>query len=168
MQISDNTVVTIHYTLTNVDGEVLDSSVGHEPLAYLHGVGNIVVGLENALAGKAVGDKLDVTVAPEEGYGEKHEEMVQKVPVDNFAGVDKVEVGMQFMAQVPWGEQPVEVIKVEDDGITLDGNHPLAGETLQFAVEVVAIREATAEEIEHSAVITEQADEEKDGCCGSC
>lgn len=152
MQISENKVVTIHYTLTNVDGEVLDSSAGEAPLAYLHGAGNIVAGLEDALEGKVVGDKLDVTVAPEDGYGEKHDEMVQKVPVDNFAGVDKVEVGMQFMAQVPWGEQPVEVIKVEDDGITLDGNHPLAGETLQFAVEVVDIREASEEEIEHGHV----------------
>ncbi len=152
MQISENKVVTIHYTLTNVSGEVLDSSVGEEPLAYLHGAGNIVAGLEDALAEKTVGDKLDVTVAPEDGYGEKHDEMVQKVPVDNFDGVDNVEVGMQFMAQVPWGEQPVEVIKVEEDGITLDGNHPLAGETLQFAVEVIAVRDATEEEVEHGHV----------------
>lgn len=152
MQIGENKVVTIHYTLTNVNGDVLDSSVGEEPLAYLHGAGNIVAGLEDALAGKAVGEKLDVTVAPEDGYGEKHDEMVQKVPVENFEGVDNVEVGMQFMAQVPWGEQPVEVIKVEEDGITLDGNHPLAGETLQFAVEVVAVRDATEEEVEHGHV----------------
>ncbi|MCV6590410.1 MAG: peptidylprolyl isomerase [Marinobacterium sp.] len=152
MQISDNKVVSIHYTLTNVDGEVLDSSVGEAPLPYLHGAGNIVAGLEDALAGKEVGDKLDVTVPPELGYGEKHEDFIQKVPVENFAGVDKVEVGMQFMAQVPWGEQPVEVIKVEDDGITLDGNHPLADQTLQFAVEVVEIRDATEEEIEHGHV----------------
>jgi len=152
MQIGENKVVTIHYTLTNVNGDVLDSSVGEEPLAYLHGAGNIVAGLEDALTGKAVGEKLDVTVAPEDGYGEKHDEMVQKVPVENFEGVDNVEVGMQFMAQVPWGEQPVEVIKVEEDGITLDGNHPLAGETLQFAVEVVAVRDATEEEVEHGHV----------------
>lgn len=152
MQIGENKVVTIHYTLTNVSGDVLDSSVGEEPLAYLHGAGNIVAGLEDALTGKAVGEKLDVTVAPEDGYGEKHDEMVQKVPVENFEGVDNVEVGMQFMAQVPWGEQPVEVIKVEEDGITLDGNHPLAGETLQFAVEVVAVRDATEEEVEHGHV----------------
>jgi len=152
MQIGENKVVAIHYTLTNVSGDVLDSSVGEEPLAYLHGAGNIVAGLEDALTGKAVGEKLDVTVAPEDGYGEKHDEMVQKVPVENFEGVDNVEVGMQFMAQVPWGEQPVEVIKVEEDGITLDGNHPLAGETLQFAVEVVAVRDATEEEVEHGHV----------------
>lgn len=168
MQISENKVVTIHYTLTNVNGEVLDSSVGEAPLAYLHGAGNIVAGLEDALEGKATGDKLDVTVAPEDGYGEKHEEMVQKVPVDNFAGVDKVEVGMQFMAQVPWGEQPVEVIKVEDDGITLDGNHPLAGETLQFAVEVVEIRDASAEEIEQGVVAPAEQEKSEGGCCGSC
>ncbi|MBY4676288.1 FKBP-type peptidyl-prolyl cis-trans isomerase [Marinobacterium arenosum] len=152
MQISDNKVVTIHYTLTNTDGAVIDSSVSAEPLAYLHGAGNIVVGLESALAGKAAGDKLDVTVSPEEGYGEKHDELVQKVPTENFSGIETVEVGMQFMAEAPWGQQPVTVIKVEDDGITIDGNHPLAGETLQFAVEVVEVRDATQEEIEHGHV----------------
>lgn len=152
MQISENKVVSIHYTLCNAAGDVLDSSAGEEPLAYLHGAGNIVAGLEDALLEKAVGDKLDVTVTPELGYGEKHDEMVQTVPHENFAGVDDIEVGMQFMAEAPWGEQPVTVIEIADDGITIDGNHPLAGETLHFSVEVVEVRDATEEEVEHGHV----------------
>lgn len=149
MQIADNAVVSIHYTLTNQAGEVLDSSQGQEPLAYLHGAGNIIPGLENALQGCTAGEKLDVTVAPEQAYGPQREELVQKVDHDNFQGIENVEVGMQFMAQAPWGEQPVTVLAVEDDGITLDGNHPLAGETLTFAVEVMNVRAATEEEISH-------------------
>jgi len=149
MQIADKTVVQIHYTLTNDEGAVLDSSEGQEPLAFLCGAQNIIPGLEKALIGKQVGDKLEVNVTPEEGYGEVHEEMIQKVPHENFEGIESVEVGMQFMAQAPWGEQPVTVIKVEDDGITLDGNHPMAGQNLNFAVEVVEVRAASDEEVEH-------------------
>lgn len=147
MQIDQNTVVSIHYTLTNSEGNVMDSSVGQEPLAYLHGASNIIPGLENALAGKAVGDTLAVTVDPEQGYGEVREEMIQAVERSNFAGVDDIEVGMQFMAQTPWGEQPVTVVGIEGDNVTLDGNHPLAGQTLKFDVEIVEVRSATDEEI---------------------
>ena len=149
MQIAENSVVTIHYTLTNSEGEVLDSSQGQEPLAYLAGASNIIPGLENALTGKQVGDKLDVTVEPEDAYGPLREELVQKVDHENFQGIDDIQVGMQFMAQAPWGEQPVTVMAVEEDGITLDGNHPLAGQTLTFAVEVMAVRSATDEELQH-------------------
>ncbi|MBT3146766.1 peptidylprolyl isomerase [Neptunomonas phycophila] len=149
MQVADKSVVSIHYTLTNSAGETLDSSVGQAPLAYLHGASNIVPGLENALVGKAVGDKLDVQVTAEEGYGPLREELVQKVPHENFQGVEDLQVGMQFMAQAPWGEQPVTVVKVEEDGVTLDGNHPLAGQDLTFAVEIVEIRDATEEEMTH-------------------
>lgn len=153
MQIDDKKVVSIHYTLKNDQGEVLDSSEGQQPLLYLHGASNIVPGLENALAGKQTGDKLDVAVTPEEGYGEQREELVQKVPHDNFQGVGaEIQVGMQFMAQAPWGEQPVTVVAVEEDGVTLDGNHPLAGQTLNFAVEVVEVRDASDEEVEHGHV----------------
>ena len=149
MQVADKSVVSIHYTLTNSAGETLDSSVGQAPLAYLHGASNIVPGLENALVGKAVGDKLDVQVTAEEGYGPLREELVQKVPHEDFQGVEDLQVGMQFMAQAPWGEQPVTVVKVEEDGVTLDGNHPLAGQDLTFAVEIVEIRDATEEEMTH-------------------
>ncbi|WP_020682781.1 FKBP-type peptidyl-prolyl cis-trans isomerase [Marinobacterium rhizophilum] len=149
MQIAQNTVVQIHYTLKNAAGDVIDTSAGQEPLAYLHGGGNIVEGLESALAGKTVGDKLDVTVEPERGYGERREDLVQDVERSNFVGVEEIEVGMQFLAQTPWGEQPVTVIAVADDSVQLDGNHPLAGETLNFSVEVVDVREASEEELQH-------------------
>lgn len=149
MQIADKTVVSIHYTLTNALGETIDSSVGQDPLVYLQGAQNIIPGLENALAGKTVGDALQVTVEPAEGYGEIRDELIQEVDRSAFQGVDDIDVGMQFMAQTPWGEQPVTVVKVEGDQITLDGNHQLAGETLNFDVEIVEVRDATAEEVEH-------------------
>ncbi|KDE40988.1 MAG: peptidylprolyl isomerase [Nitrincola lacisaponensis] len=148
MQIDQNTVVSIHYTLTNTEGNVMDSSVGQQPLAYLHGASNIIPGLENALTGKAVGDTLQVTVEPEQAYGEVRDEMIQSVDRANFSGVDEIEIGMQFMAQTPWGEQPVTVVGVEGDSITLDGNHPLAGQVLTFDVEIVEVRAATDAEIE--------------------
>jgi FKBP-type peptidyl-prolyl cis-trans isomerase SlyD len=149
MQIAENTVVQIHYTLKNATGDVIDSSQGQEPLAYLHGAGSIVEGLESALAGKTVGDKLDVTVEPERGYGDRREDLVQTVDRSNFVGVEEIEVGMQFLAQTPWGEQPVTVMAVADDSVELDGNHPLAGETLNFSVEVVDVRQASEEELQH-------------------
>ena len=152
MQIADKTVVSIHYTLTNADGETLDSSVGQDPLVYLHGSNNIIAGLEAALLGKSAGDSLQVCVEPGDGYGELRDELVQEVDRSAFQGVDEIDVGMQFMAQTPWGEQPVTVVKVEGDNITLDGNHPLAGQVLNFDVEVVEIREASAEELDHGHV----------------
>lgn len=152
MQIADKTVVSIHYTLTNADGETLDSSVGQDPLVYLHGSNNIIAGLEAALLGKTAGDTLQVSVEPGDGYGELRDELVQEVDRSAFQGVDEIDVGMQFMAQTPWGEQPVTVVKVQGDNITLDGNHPLAGQVLNFDVEVVEIREASAEELDHGHV----------------
>ncbi|RDL43976.1 peptidylprolyl isomerase [Marinomonas piezotolerans] len=152
MQIAENTVVSMHYTLKDENGEVLDSSAGQEPLVFLSGAQNIIEGLDNALQGKAAGDAMQVEVSAEEGYGPVHEELIQKVPHENFQGVDSIEVGMQFMAQTPNGQQPVTVIGVEDDGVMLDGNHPLAGKSLSFEVEVVDVREASAEELEHGHV----------------
>jgi FKBP-type peptidyl-prolyl cis-trans isomerase SlyD len=152
MQISENSVVSFHYTLTDSTGKVIDSSQGNEPLTYLHGVGQIVPGLENALVGKIPGDKLDVEVAAEDGYGEHQEFMVQQVPREAFQGVDVIEPGMQFQAQTPQGGMTVTVTAVDDTTVTVDGNHPLAGQVLFFAVEVVSVRDATAEEREHGHV----------------
>jgi len=152
MQIAEKTVVSIHYTLTNAEGETLDSSVGQEPLVYLHGSNNIIAGLEAALLGKVVGDTLQVSVEPADGYGEMRDELVQEVDRSAFVGVEDIDVGMQFMAQTPWGEQPVTVVKLEGENITLDGNHPLAGQVLNFDVEVVDIREASTEELDHGHV----------------
>lgn len=152
MQISENSVVSFHYTLTDSTGKVIDSSQGNEPLTYLHGVGQIVPGLENALVGKSPGDKLDVEVAAQDGYGEHQEFMVQKVPREAFQGVDVIEPGMQFQAQTPQGGMTVTVTAVDDGTVTVDGNHPLAGQVLFFAVEVVSVRDATTEEREHGHV----------------
>lgn len=152
MQIAQNSVVAFHYTLTNDAGEVLDSSEGREPLTYLHGAGNIIPGLEKELEGRQAGDKLNATVAPSEGYGEKQEQLVQEVPRDAFQGVESVEPGMQFQAQTQGGPLMVTVTGVEGDTVTVDGNHPLAGQTLNFAVEIASVREASQEEVEHGHV----------------
>ena len=152
MQIADKSVVSIHYTLTDADGNTLDSSVGQDPLVYLHGAGNIIAGLENALVGKSAGDALQVSVEPDDGYGPVREDLVQQVDRSAFVGVDDIQLGMQFMAQTPWGEQPVTVVDLEGDSITLDGNHPLAGQQLNFDVEVIEVREASAEEVDHGHV----------------
>lgn len=152
MQIAERTVASFHYTLTDDAGTVLDSSVGHEPMAYLHGAGNIVPGLEKAMAGRAAGDRFDVVVAPEEGYGTPNELLIQTVPLEAFQGVDQVEAGMQFSAQTPQGALSVVVTKVEDGMVTVDGNHPLAGKSLHFAIEVVEVRDASLEEVMHGHV----------------
>jgi FKBP-type peptidyl-prolyl cis-trans isomerase SlyD len=152
MQITNQKVVSIHYTLTNVDGDIIDSSEGHEPLAYLHGFGNIIPGLENALAGRAAGERFTVSIAPDEGYGERDDAMVQSVPRSAFQGVDEIRPGMQFQAQSPEGMQLVTVLGVEADEVILDGNHPMAGLTLNFAVEITDVRDATREELEHGHV----------------
>ncbi|GHE20048.1 FKBP-type peptidyl-prolyl cis-trans isomerase [Halomonas urumqiensis] len=152
MQIAQNSVVAFHYTLTNDAGEVLDSSEGREPLTYLHGAGNIIPGLEKELEGRAAGDKLTATVEPAEGYGEKQDQLVQEVPRDAFQGVEGIEPGMQFQAQTQGGPLMVTVTQVEGDTVTVDGNHPLAGQTLNFAVEIDSVREASEEEVEHGHV----------------
>ena len=151
--IGDNMVVSMHYTLTNEQGEELDSSKGSEPLTYLHGAGNIIPGLENALIGKVADDALQVTVAPAEGYGEVIQELIQIVDRAAFEGVETLEAGMAFEAQGPQGQvQRVVITKVEDNQVTVDGNHPLAGVTLNFDVTIVSVRAATEEEIEHGHV----------------
>ncbi len=153
MNIGQDKVVSIHYTLTNGSGEVLDSSSGGEPLAYLHGKGNIIPGLEKALEGRKTGEKLDVKVAADEAYGQRDENLVQKVPRRAFGGVAKVEPGMQFHAQTSQGQtRLVTVTGVQGDMVTVDGNHPLAGQDLNFAVEVADIRDATEEELAHGHV----------------
>ncbi len=153
MHIAEQSVVSIHYTLTNDAGETLDTSDGREPLVYLHGAQNIIPGLENELTGKSVGDSFDVTIQPEEAYGTVNPELVQTVPHSAFEGVEKVEPGMQFQARGDDGEtQVITVTEVADSGVTVDGNHPLAGQVLNFSVRVDEIREATEEEIEHGHV----------------
>ena len=149
-RVGDGKVVLFHYTLTDVEGHELDSSQGDEPMCYLHGAANIVPGLEEALEGKEVGDKLSVEVPPEKAYGERQETDPQPLPRDAFPADMTVEVGMQFFAEGPSGEPtPIWIERVEDDAVYIDVNHPLAGETLRFDVEIVRIRDANAEERDH-------------------
>ncbi|MDX1491485.1 MAG: peptidylprolyl isomerase [Pseudohongiellaceae bacterium] len=152
MTIEKHSVVNIHYTLKNDAGEVLDSSEGGNPLTYLHGAHGLIPGLESELDGKKVGDSFNAVVPPEQAYGEVNPELVHEVDRSMFRGVDKIEPGMVFTAQSEQGQQNITVSAVDGDKVTVDGNHPMAGKTLHFDVEVVDIREATAEEIEHGHV----------------
>jgi FKBP-type peptidyl-prolyl cis-trans isomerase SlyD len=152
MQIATDAVVSIHYTLTDDAGETLDSSAGGEPLAYLHGKGNLIRGLENALTGKQAGDKVQVTVAPADGYGEYDKALIQNVPRRSFKGVGNLQVGMQFQVQSPQGARMVTVTRMAGDMVTVDGNHPLAGKNLNFDVEITEVRAASEEEITHGHV----------------
>ena len=150
MLIADNKAVSIDYTLTNDAGEVIDSSAGAAPLVYLHGASNIIVGLEKALLGKQAGDEIEVSVEPEEAYGEYSAELVATLNRAMFEGVDQLEVGMQFHASGPnGGMQIVTVRDIDGDDVTVDGNHPLAGQRLNFKVKVVSVRDASEEEIAH-------------------
>ena len=151
MTISDKQVVEFNYTLTNAAGEVLDASKG-EPLGYLQGAGNIIPGLEAEMLGKAVGDSFKAEIQPEDGYGPVYPEMVQEVPREAFQGVDSIEAGMQFQAETDGGPRSVVVTAVTDTTVTVDGNHPLAGEVLTFDVEVMTVREATEQELEHGHI----------------
>jgi FKBP-type peptidyl-prolyl cis-trans isomerase SlyD len=151
MQIAQNTVVSIHYTLTDDQGNLLDTSSGKDPLMYIQGIGNLIPGMEEGLEGKLKGDKFDIKVSPEKGYGEHSEELIQKVPRTAF-GDQEIKPGMQFQAQTGHGMQVVTVTEVGLENVTVDGNHPLAGVVLNFAVEVMEVRNATPEELEHGHV----------------
>jgi FKBP-type peptidyl-prolyl cis-trans isomerase SlyD len=153
MLIAANKAVSIDYTLTNDAGEVIDSSAGGAPLAYLHGAGNIIVGLEKALEGKQAGDELTVSVEPHDAYGEYSAELVATLGRDMFEGVEDMEVGMQFHASAPdGGMQIVTVRALEGDDVIVDGNHPLAGQRLTFGVKIVSVRDASAEELAHGHI----------------
>lgn len=152
MEVEQNAVVTFDYTLTDQRGQVIESTEGDEPLAYLHGHRNIIAGLEKALEGKAEGDRIHVSLPPAEAYGDRDEALVQTLPRSAFEGVDKLEVGMTFHAQAGEDDHVVQVTDVSEDGVTVDGNHPLAGEPLTFDVEIKEIRPATEEELQHGHV----------------
>ncbi|OOS00821.1 peptidylprolyl isomerase [Haemophilus paracuniculus] len=174
MKIAKNTVPSIAYQVRTQDNVLVDEAPTNQPLEYLHGHNNLVIGLENALEGKAVGDTFEVRVKPEEAYGEYNENMVQRVPKEVFMGVDELEVGMRFIADTDLGPLPVVITEVDGDEVVVDGNHMLAGQELLFSVEVVGVREATLEEIAHGHIHQEggcgcgghDSDEESHGCCG--
>ncbi len=152
MQVTQDAVVLIHYTLTDDQGKTIDSSAGGEPLAYLHGNGNLIPGLERALEGKATGDSVSVKLAPAEGYGEYDKALVQQIPRRALKGIGDVYVGMQLQAQSDQGTRAVTVTHVAGDMVTIDGNHPLAGQQLNFDVTIEGVRAATEDELAHGHV----------------
>lgn len=151
MQIADNVVASLRYKLTDSQGEILDEATQAEPFVYLHGANNIIPGLENALLGKQVNDQLEVTIPPADAYGEHDERLTQEVSKEMFSGVDEAQLfpGAQFQAQTDAGQEVITIATVQDDTVTIDGNHPLAGETLHFDVTVLDVRAATADEMSH-------------------
>lgn len=158
MQIQKDHVVTLHYIVKTAEGDVIDSSYEAPPLAFLQGSHFMIEGIEDALVGKAKGDKFSLTVGPEKAYGDRHDDLIQEVPADMFADMD-VDVGMSFRATTDDGEQSVIIVDKTDETVTVDGNHPLSGMTLAFDIEVVDVREATADELAHGHV-------HGDGGCG--
>jgi FKBP-type peptidyl-prolyl cis-trans isomerase SlyD len=149
MAIEKDKIVSIDYTLKGNQGQVLDSSQGRQPLEYLHGAGNIIPGLEQALEGKDAGEEVNVTIQPEQAYGTRDERLVQQVPRSAFQGAPNLQPGMQFQANTNMGPRLLTILDVNPEQVTVDANHPLAGETLNFDVKVVGVRDATAEELSH-------------------
>ena len=158
MKIAPKKVVVMHYAVSNSDDVLIDSSYDHKPLSVIHGTGYLIPGLEDALIDHKVGDKFEVEVSAEQAYGERHDGYVQTVPKAMFESIEDLAVGSQLRATTDDGEQTVIVIDVSDDEITVDGNHPLAGVDLKFEVEILEIRDATEEELDHGHVHSE------DGC----
>ena len=152
LMIGKNAVVSIHYTLKDDAGQIMDSSSGGEPLTYLHGANNLIPGLEEELSGKSAGQSFTATIEPAQAYGETNPALVQTIDKAMFQGVDTIEPGMAFTAQGPQGQQQIMVTAVEGDQVTVDANHPMAGKTLHFEVEVVEVRDATEQELEHGHV----------------
>lgn len=167
MSISENSVVTLDFTVTNVNGDILDTTEDKQPLEYLHGTGFLVSGLEDVLSGKVAGEDFDVTLTPDQAYGERDEELVQSVPGELFDGMEVAE-GDTFVAETDDGHRPVTIVEVAEVFVKVDGNHPLAGMTLTFKGVVRGIREATEEEVTHGHVHGEHDHdhEEDSGCCG--
>ncbi|PVZ67673.1 FKBP-type peptidyl-prolyl cis-trans isomerase [Pelagibaculum spongiae] len=160
MQIQENSHVSFHYELTIEGGDFRETSHDAEPMEYIHGHGMIIHGLEEALTGHKVGDKLQVQVAPEDGYGEWDEALIQAVPREAFEDAGEITIGMRFQAQTPFGMQAVTIVEIGDEEVKLDANHAFAGKTLNFDVELSTVRPATDDEI---AALQSDAE---GGCCG--
>jgi len=156
MNIAENKVVVMHYAVSDSEDTLIDSSYDHQPLSIIQGTGYLIPGLEKALIGHKTGDKLEVEVNAEEAYGQREDGFVQTVPKALFEGIEELEVGTQLRASTDEGEQTVIVVDVADDEITVDGNHPLAGLDLKFDVEILAVRDATEEELSRGHVHTEE------------
>lgn len=152
MIVEKDKAVSFHYTLKNTDGEQMETSRDKDPMSYLHGANNIIPGLEKAMEGRAVNDEFSVTVEPEEAYGVRNENNVQRVPLKRLKGIGKVLPGQVLNLQTNKGQVQVTVLKVGRFNIDVDGNHPLAGKQLTFEVEITEIRDASEEELEHRHV----------------
>ncbi|WP_345888112.1 peptidylprolyl isomerase [Shewanella algae] len=170
MQITQHSAVTIHYRLTDAKGQLIESSFEADPMVYLHGMENLIPGLEKALEGKGKGDTLEVTIEAEEAYGPYHDGLRQEVPLEAFGDIQDIVPGMRFIAETEMGQRPVQVTEVLDNSVIVDGNHPLAGQSLTFNVEVMDVREATAEEVAHGHIHAHGGcgghDHDHGGCCG--
>ncbi|QSX38062.1 peptidylprolyl isomerase [Shewanella sedimentimangrovi] len=173
MKITQHTAVTIHYRLNDQQGQLLESSFEGEPMVYLHGAENLIPGLEAALEGKQAGDNLDVTIECEQAYGPYHESLRQEVPLAAFGDIEDIVPGMRFIAETEMGQRPVQVTEVLDNSVIVDGNHPLAGQSLNFSVQVVEVRAATEEEVAHGHIHAHGGcgghhhhDHSEEGCCG--
>ncbi|MGL6121614.1 MAG: peptidylprolyl isomerase [Shewanella sp.] len=173
MKITQHSAVTIHYRLSDQEGRLLEDSFDSEPMLYLHGTENLIPGLEAALDGKTQGEKLDVTISAEEAYGPYHDGLRQAVPLEAFGDIEDIVPGMRFIAETEMGQRPVQVMEVKDDVVIVDGNHPLAGQSLNFSVEIVEVREASAEEIAHGHIHAQGGcgshghdHDHSGGCCG--
>lgn len=151
MKIAPNKVVKMHYSVLDNDKNTIDNSFDGEPLLFIVGTGYLIPGLEDAIIDKEAGDTLSVTVEPQQGYGERHDELMQAVPKSMFDGME-IDVGMQFRASTDDGDQMVMIIDIQDEEVIVDGNHPLSGITLHFDVEILEVRDATAQELEHGHV----------------
>jgi len=152
MKVAKDTVVSIAYTLKDTDGNVLDTADKESPLPYLHGHGNLISGMENALDGRELGEQFEVVIPPEEAYGQFDDELVWELAKEQFDEVEEFDVGSQFVMEVDERQLVVEVVEIRDEIVIVDGNHQLADETLHFDVTVVDVRDATAEEIEYGRV----------------
>lgn len=175
MTIAKNKMVSIDYTLTDTEGNIIDSSKNEGPLEYLHGNGNLIPGLEAQLEGKSAGDTFAAVIAPQDAYGEYNEKLIMEVPRSQFDSSMPIEIGMKFQADTSGGQTIVKVTKITDDTITIDGNHDLAGKTLHFDINVVSVRDATPEEMTpHSGCsggcnsCGSGCGESEEECCGGC
>lgn len=161
-------MVTIDYTLTDNEGTVIDTSRGNEPFSFIQGTGSIIPGLEEALEGKTKGEQVNVTIAPDKAYGERNEDMIITIPKERFQDADSLEPGMQFQINTPAGANVLRIVEIEGDNVVADGNHPLAGVTLTFDVDVRDVREATQEEIDALHQHSCGCGDESCGCDDGC
>jgi len=152
MKISSDKVVTMNYTLTDNTGSLIDSSKEREPFSYIHGTGTIIPRLEKELEGMSTGESVNVNITAEEGYGARDESLMQDLPMERFSDVDDLKIGMQFQVEDGSDSYVFTVVNIEGENVTIDWNHPLAGIDLNFAIDVLEVRDATEEELDHCNV----------------